>query len=340
MRAAVMKEFGAPLIIEDFPTPKVGAIDVLIKVRVCGLCYSDVKIWTGRASAKASLPHIMGHEIAGNVALLGENVSGLEVGDPVIVYLYDTCDKCLACKSGQDTFCPNMGPLLGFTRPGGFAEYVSIPSKNVFKIPKEMDMEEAALLPDAVLTPYHAIVDRAQVRFNETVMLLGMGGLALNGLQILKLMGARVIAVSRTQSKLDLAKKLGADVTINSSGLDLPAEVKKVTEGYGVDCAIDFVVNGLTLEQCIRSLKRGGRVVILGYSIEPLPLSTSHLVSAIGSVTSSRSGTRQNLRDIIQLASEEKIKSILSETYDLSEINTVLNRLSKGEITGRVALRI
>ncbi|MGI0080418.1 MAG: alcohol dehydrogenase catalytic domain-containing protein, partial [Nitrososphaerales archaeon] len=223
MKAAVMKAFGEPLVIEDFPTPKIGPTDVLVRVSACGLCYSDVKIWTGRASTKAPLPHIMGHEISGTVAACGENVSGFESGDHVTAYLYDTCDKCPACKSGQDTLCPNMGLLLGFTRHGGFAEYVSIPSKNVFKIPKDMNMEEAALLPDAVLTPYHAIVDRAKVRFNETVMLLGMGGLALNGVQILKLMGARVIAVSRTQSKLDLAKKLGADVIINSSGLDLTA---------------------------------------------------------------------------------------------------------------------
>ena len=340
MKAAVMKGFGEPLVVEEFPTPKIGPSDVLIKVSVCGLCYSDVKIWTGRASSKAPLPHIMGHEIAGTVDSFGENVSGFESGDRVIVYLYDTCDKCPACKSGEDTFCPNMGPLLGFTRHGGFAEYVSIPAKNVFKVPKELEMEEAALLPDAVLTPYHAIVDRAKVRFNETVMLLGMGGLALNAVQILKLMGARVIAVSRTPGKLDLAKKMGADVTINSSGVDLPAEVKKATGGYGVDCAIDFVVNGTTLEQCVRSLRRGGRAVMLGYSLEPVQLNTALLLSTIGSVQASRSGTRQNLRDIIRLSSEGKIKSVVSETCSLSEISTVLNRLSKGDVTGRVALRL
>ncbi|MGI0084206.1 MAG: alcohol dehydrogenase catalytic domain-containing protein [Nitrososphaerales archaeon] len=340
MKAAVMKVFGEPLVIEDFPTPKIGPTDVLVKVSACGLCYSDVKIWTGRSSAKALLPHIMGHEISGTVAACGENVSGLESGDHATVYVYDTCDRCPACKSGQDTFCPNMGPLLGFTRHGGFAEYVSIPSKNVFKIPKDMNMEEAALLPDAVLTPYHAIVDRAKVRFNETVMLLGMGGLALNGVQILKLMGARVIAVSRTQNKLDLAKKLGADVVINSSELDLPTEVKKATGGRGVDCAVDFVVNGSTLEQCVRSLRRGGRAIMLGYSLEPLQLNTSLLLSTIGSIQASRSGTRQNLRDIIKLASAGKLRSILSETRDNSEINTVLKRLSNGDVTGRVALRL
>ncbi len=326
--------------IEDFPMPKLGTNDVLIKVNICGVCYSDVKIWTGRSSVKPPLPHVMGHEIGGIIASLGQNVSGLEVGDRVIVYLYDTCDKCQACKSGRDNECPNMGPLLGFTRHGGFAEYVSIPSKNVFKIPKELPLEDAALLPDAVLTPYYGIVEKAKVQFGETVMLLGMGGLALCGVQILKLMGAKVIAVSRTQDKLDLAKKFGADYTITNSGIDLPSEVRKLTDGNGVDCAIDFVVNGTTLEQCVRSLRRGGRTLMLGYSTDPLPLNTSLLMGALGCVMSSRSGTRKNLRDIIRLAAEGKIRTVLTETYDLSSINTVLGRLAKNEISGRVAVSL
>jgi propanol-preferring alcohol dehydrogenase len=335
-----MREFGAPLRIEDYPAPKIGEDDVLIKVSVCGACYSDVKIWSGKASAKAPLPHIMGHEIGGTVSLFGQNVKGLEIGDRVIVYLYDTCGKCLACKTGRDNECPNMGPLLGFTRHGGLAEYVSIPSKNVFKIPDAMRIEDAAILPDAVLTPYFGIVEKAKVQFGETVMLLGMGGLALCAVQILKLMGARVIAVSRTEAKLDMARKFGADYTINNSGIDLPAEVKKLSDGLGVDCTVDFVVNGTTLEQCIRSLRRGGRALMLGYSTEPLPLNTSVLMGTLGSVMSSRSGTRKNLQDIIRLASEGKIKSVITETENLSEINSVLEKLANNEIIGRVALTI
>ncbi len=341
MKAAVMTQFDSPLVVkEDFPDPKVGPSDVLVKVGVCGACYSDVKIWKKRTAAPPDLPHILGHEIAGTVASFGEKVSGLRAGDRVIIYLYDTCDVCEECRTGNDNCCINQGPLLGFRRHGGFAEFVSVPSKNVFKVPDNLDLGEAALLTDAVITPYHALVDRAKVRFNETVMLMGMGGLALSGLQVAKLLGARVIAVSRTESKLDLARKLGADHTLRANSGELPAEVKKLTGGYGVDAAIDFVGSAETIDQCLRSMRRGGRTLTLSYSSEPIPLNTSLLMMQVGTLQSSRSGTRRNLRDIIRLASEGKIRSVITETYPLEELNTVLRKLSNGEIVGRAAIKI
>ncbi|MHB8566146.1 MAG: alcohol dehydrogenase catalytic domain-containing protein [Nitrososphaerales archaeon] len=340
MKAALVTQFSSPIKIEDFPDPQVGPLDVLVKVGVCGACYSDVKIWSKRTAVPPALPHIMGHEISGIVSSLGANVSGLKVGDRVIVYLYDTCDDCEACRKGEDNCCINQGPLLGFTRHGGFAEYVSIPSKNVFKIPDNLEMGEAALITDAVITPYHALIDRIKLRFNETVLLMGMGGLALSGLQIAKLLGARVIAVSRTDSKLEMSKKLGADHTLNANIADLPAEVKKLTGGNGADAAIDFVGTGKTIEQCLRSVRKGGRTLILSYSTEPIPINTSLLMMQIGTLQSSRGGTRQNLRDIIRLASEDKLTSVITETYPLSEINAVLQKLSNGEILGRAAIEI
>ena len=339
MKAAVMTRFSSPLEMQEVPEPKVGDNDVLVKVAICGVCYSDVKIWAGKSAIPPALPHILGHEIAGTVTSFGKNVEGLEIGENVIVYLYDTCGECRFCRKGKDNRCINMGPLLGFTRQGGFSEYVSIPSKNIFKIPKQIDLETAALLPDAIITPYHAIVDRAKVRFNETVMVLGIGGLALGGIQVLKLMGAHVIAVSRTRRKLEMSSKFGADIAIESTE-DLPAKVKKATEGYGVDCAIDFVSNSTTIDQCIRSMKKGGRTVLMGYNAEPTAINTAVLMNAVGSIISTRGGTRQNLRDIIQLAAEGKIKSVVTEAQPLEKANDVLNRLSIGEILGRAALKL
>jgi alcohol dehydrogenase, propanol-preferring len=335
-----MQEFGSPLKVTQMSEPQVKPSDVLVKVGICGMCYSDVKVWTGRSNIKPSLPHILGHEIAGTVEKTGEGVSGFKHGDRVIVYLYDTCDKCRACTSGRDNECLNQGPLIGFSRSGGFAEYVSVPSKNLFKIPDNLDLSSAAILTDSVLTPYHAIVDRAQVRLNETAMLIGMGGLALSGLQVLKLVGARIIAVSRTKAKLEMAKRLGADATINSTESDVVAEARRLTEGYGVDYVFDFVVNADTINQGIRATKRGGNVVLLGYAAEPVPISTGAMVQGLTSIHASRAGTRQNMRDIISLASEGKIKSTLTQTYELEEVNKAMQLLAAGDITGRIALRI
>jgi 2-desacetyl-2-hydroxyethyl bacteriochlorophyllide A dehydrogenase len=335
-----MYEYKSPLRVESVSDPQVGVNDVLIKVKVCGVCFSDVKIWTGKSPQRPTLPHILGHEVSGTVAGVGKNVSYLNEGDPVIAYLYDTCDKCMACKTGKDNHCMNMGPLLGFNRSGGFADYVSVPSKNVFRIPDNLDLTQAALLPDAVITPYHAIVEKAQVRFNETAMIVGMGGLGLNSLQILKLIGARVIAVSRTESKLDMAKKLGADQTVNSKSADLIEESKRATDGYGVDYVFDTVATAETIDQDIRSLKRGGKAVLLAYESEPTPIVTRNLMIGLASIQSTRGGTRQNLRDLIRLASEGKLKSIVTHEYSLDEANTALTKLSKGEVTGRVTLKL
>jgi D-arabinose 1-dehydrogenase-like Zn-dependent alcohol dehydrogenase len=177
----------------------------------------------------------------------------------------------------------------------------------------------------------------AQVRFNETAMLMGIGGLAMGGLQILKLIGAKVIAVSRTESKLEMAKKFGADITINSTKTDVAQEVKRLTDGHGVDHVFDFVTTPETLDQGVRSTRPGGKVVFLGYS-EPIPLNVGTI--RFISLTSSRNGTRQNLRDLISLASEGKLKSPVTRTYRLDEATEALTALSKGEVTGRVVLQI
>ncbi len=340
MRAALMNEYKSPLKIGDVPEPEIGENDVLIKVRVCGVCFSDVKIWSGKAPQRPALPHILGHEVSGTVAKVGGEVSSVGEGDRVIAYLYDTCDKCMACKTGKDNHCINMGPLLGFNRPGAFAEYVSVLSKNVFRIPDNLDMTQAALLPDAVITPYHAIVEKAQVRFDETAMIVGMGGLGLNCLQILKLLGARVFAVSRTESKLAMAKSLDADVTINSKSKEVIEETKRLTDGYGVDYVFDTVATAETIDQDLKSLKRGGKVVLLAYDSEPTPIVTRNLMLGLSSIQSTRGGTRQNLRDLIRLAANGKLKSIVTHEYPLDEVNTALTKLSQGDVTGRVTVKL
>ena len=337
MKAALFEQFGAPLIVKDVPMPKVGDDEVLVKVGACGICYTDVKIWKGIGALNAPLPHVLGHEIAGTVSELGRNVRGVQKGERVLVYLYETCGKCKYCQSGRENECINRVGYIGSNRWGGYEEYVSVRSDNVITIPENLSFEDAAPLADAGLTPYHAIVDRAQVKPGETALLVGMGGLALTGLQILKILGAKVIAVSRTQSKLDMAKELGADLIINTTKDDGVEAVKKFTDSYGVDYIFDFVGSAETVIRDSNYIRRSGKIFLLGYQPgnQMIPVQTVRGFLYIGG---SNAGTRKDLRELVRLASEGKLKSIVTKTYSLEEVNEALNLLAHGEVDGRLVL--
>lgn len=340
MKAALVTQFGSPLVVSEVKDPEIGKEDVLVNVKTCGMCYSDIKVWKGLLARKPSLPHILGHEIAGIVAKTGANVEGFKEGDKVVVYIHDPCGKCKACKLGNENYCIHAGPVVGMGRNGGFAEYVSVHSKNLFQISNDLDFVTASLLTDAFITPYHAIVRKAQVRFNDTVMLVGIGGLALCAIQVLKLMGVRVIAVSRTPSKLEMASNMGADIVINSTRSNVEEEVRRLTDGYGADFVFDFVSTSDLLEQDIHCVKRGGRIIMVGYQTSPFQFQPSLMGFNQVALEATRYGTRQDLQDLIRLASERKIKSVVTHTYPLEEINDGLVALSKSETVGRVAVTI
>lgn len=334
----MFEQLGAPLSVKDVPIPTIKDNQVLVNVGACGVCYTDVKIWKGTGLLLAPLPHVLGHEIAGTVTEIGRNVKGVQKRERVLVYVYDTCGYCEYCKNGEDNECVNRVGYVGSSRWGGYEEYVAIRSDNVVKIPDNLSFEDAAPLADAGITPYHAIVDRAKVRVNETALLVGMGGLALTGLQILKAAGARVIAVSRTQSKLDMAKQLGADLIINTTNDDGVEKVKSFTDGYGVDHVFDFVGSGESVVRDGKYVRRSGNVLLLGYQPgnQTIPVSTVRGFLYMGG---SNNGTRKDLRDVVRLASEGKIRSIVTKAYSLNQVNEALNLLANGEVTGRLVLK-
>jgi propanol-preferring alcohol dehydrogenase len=338
LKAALFDQFGAPLVVREVPMPEPADDQVLVKVGACGICYTDVKIWKGIGLLSAPLPHVLGHEIAGTVTGLGSNVNDVEKGERVVVYLYETCRKCKYCQSGRENECINRSGYIGSNRWGGYEEYVTVRSDNAIKIPDSLSFEDAAPLADAGLTPYHAIMDRAEVKHGDTALLVGMGGLALLGLQVLKLAGAKVIAVSRTQSKLEMAKELGADLTINTTNNDGLGAVKEFTGGYGVDHIFDFVASAETVIRDSKYIRRSGKIFLLGYQPgeQMIPVQTVRGFLYIGG---SNAGTRDDLRELVRLASERKLKSIVTKTYALEEVNTALNLLARGEVDGRLVLK-
>lgn len=340
MKAAIFEDFGSPLVVREIPTPKLGDREVLVKVATCGVCYSDVKVWKGLMGLVPGTPHVLGHEIAGTVAELGKNAVGVKVGDRVIVYMDDTCDQCIYCRAGRENECTKRGPLIGFARSGGYADFVQIRDVNAIKIPDNLNFDDAAPLADGALTPYHAIVDRAKVRLNQTAMLVGMGGLAMYGLQVLKLCGARVMAVSRSQSKLDMAAKFGAESVVNSKSQNVPAEAKKFGNGLGIDYVFDFVGNSETIRFDIDSARVGGQIFVVGYETGKVEVPVVRLLQTFASIEGTRAGTRKDLREILEFASRGMIKSTVSKSYSLDEANEALRLLASGEAEGRVILRV
>lgn len=341
MKAAIFESFGAALEVKEVPMPLLGDSEILVRISACGVCYSDVKVWKGMTMNVPRLPFILGHEIAGTVTQVGSKVlNGVREGDRVLLYLQDTCDKCIYCRTGKDNECIDRHWLVGFNKAGGYAEYISVPAKDAVKIPANLAFVDAAPLADAGMTPYHAIVDKAQVRINETAVLIGIGGLALIGLQILKVIGANVIAVSRTQSKLDKARELGADLVVNSTAEDAVAAVRKFTGGLGADYVFDFVGSSETLSMDWNFVKREGKVLIPGFQEGGVQVSTLQINTAFANIVGTRAGTRQNVRDLVQLASKGKIKSIVTKTYPLEGANAALNSLAHGAIEGRQVLEI
>jgi alcohol dehydrogenase, propanol-preferring len=334
----MFEQLGAPLIVKDVPIPVIGDDQVLIRVGACGVCYTDVKIWKGTGLLFAPLPHVLGHEIAGTVTEIGRSVKGVKKGERILVYVYDTCGYCDYCKTGRDNECVNRVGYVGSSRWGGYEEYVAIRSDNLVRLPENLSFEDAAPLADAGITPYHAIVDRAKVRVNETALLVGMGGLALTALQILKAAGVKVVAVSRTQSKLEMAKSLGADLTINTTGDDGLDAVKSFTNGYGVDHVFDFVGSGESIVRDGKYIRRSGNVLLLGYQPgnQMIPVQTVRGFLYMGG---SNNGTRKDLRDVVSLAAEGKIKSIVTKAYSLEQANEALNLLARGQVNGRLVLK-
>jgi D-arabinose 1-dehydrogenase-like Zn-dependent alcohol dehydrogenase len=234
----VLDRFGGPMTWRDVPDPKPGPREVLVGVRANALCATDLKISDGAVSS-VTLPHILGHEAAGEVVEIGEGVEGLEPGTHVTVYPTLGCGVCEACRTGRENLC-QRAPRTGFERDGGLSEYLLIPDRNAVRIDRAVPLEEAAILPDAVATAYHALVHRAKVRVGETVVVVGVGGLGIHAVQVARLIGARVIAADLAPEKLQAAEKFGAEV-VNSGREELPARVKALTGGLGAEVVAECV---------------------------------------------------------------------------------------------------
>ncbi|MDR3231586.1 MAG: alcohol dehydrogenase catalytic domain-containing protein [Synergistaceae bacterium] len=336
MKAAVLREFHRPLSLEEREIPSPGDGEVLVKVRASGLCVSDLHIQDGMI-ASTPLPHVPGHETAGEVAALGENVRNFSVGDHVIVGIDVTCGECRFCRTGRGNLCKNL-KRTGFELDGGHAEYVTARREQLFKIDHAVPFAEACIIPDAVACMYHAIKAQAGVRAGDRALILGAGGLGMQGIRILKYFGAETWCTSRQKAKLDLARSLGADHALDSTAATLVAEIERMTDGEMCDVVFDNIGIASSVQTSLGLIRPGGKVVVVGYNDPAFTVGYQDLVIREKEVIGIRGSTRQEIAEVVRLAERGKIKPFVWRTIPFEEINEGLNALRKGESMGRTVV--
>jgi len=291
MRALLLSEY-TKLSVVEMPTPKIGDDDVLVRVRACGICGSDIHGYDGSTGRRIP-PLVMGHEAAGVIERVGQHVRGLAVGDRVSFDSTVSCGTCDFCRRGQINLCDNrtvLGVSCGdYRRHGAFAEYVAVPGRIVYKLPDGVSFEQAALL-ESVSIAVHA-VNRHAPKPGDVVVVMGAGMIGILLIQVLKAKGTTaVIAVDIDPQKLALARRIGATDALNATDIDVPAAVRQLTGGRGADVSFEVVGHSATVVSAIRSLRKGGTVVLVG-NLSPnveLPLQdvVSREISVLGSCAS------------------------------------------------------
>lgn len=349
MKAAVLYEVRQPLKIEDLHVPDVGDDDVMIKVVACGVCHTDLKVIEGRN--RFTPPTILGHEVAGLVEQIGARSGDFKIGDRVIIGMRYKCGRCRYCLSARENLCerrpapPTLTKLDGEVvhrwNVGGFAEYVSVPSYMVFKIPDGIPMEEASVVGCRVTTAYHAVKHRARLQPGDSALVIGCGGIGLSTVQFLSRFGADpIIAVDIVEEKLAAAKQFGATHMIHAAQEDPVQAVVELTGG-GVDKSFEAIGNPKTADQIVQATRPGGTATIIGgLGSGPFTLSSGRFVTREITITGVSSRRATDVEEVFQMAARGRIdlKSLITKRYRYDEINQALADLEQGKLRMGVSL--
>jgi len=335
MKAAVVTEFNQPLQIKDVDIPKVSAGKVLVKMIATGVCHTDLHAMHGDWPIKPSLPFIPGHEGVGEVVEIGEGITHLKVGDKVgIPWLYSACGHCDHCYAGWETLCKEQ-QNSGYSVNGSFAEYCLADGEQVGVIPDGVDLLEIAPILCAGVTVYKGL-KMTEAKTGDWVAISGIGGLGHVAVQYAKTMGFNVVAIDVDDSKLALAKELGADVGINALKVDVKEEVLKAT-GEGCHGVLVTAVSPKAFEQAVSIIRRGGTMVLNGLPPGKFDLSIFDMVLDGITVRGSIVGTRLDLKEALDIAARGKVKAHIS-VEPLENINDIFDRMEQGKIDGRIVI--
>ncbi|MGA7080392.1 MAG: zinc-dependent alcohol dehydrogenase [Terriglobales bacterium] len=338
MRAAVLHEFKAPLSLEDVPRPAIAADEVLIEVEVCGVCHSDLHVADGDWTQLAGIvkkPLILGHEIVGRVVERGAGVENVQTGDRVgVPWIHWTCGKCEFCREGNENLCVQQR-ITGVMVDGGYAEFAKAPASHVVNIPEQLPSEQAAPLLCAGVTVHRAL-KQAHIRAGQRLAVFGVGGLGHIAIQIALAAGAEVTAIDISEEKLALATALGAIRTLNAATGNV---IKELRRSGGAHVALVTSAAKSAYDMAFYCVRPTGTLLVVGLPAKDISFPPILMAAGEIQIKASAVGTREDLREVLAMGAAGSVRCQVT-TRPLIEVQEVLGQLSRGEVSGRIALRL
>jgi D-arabinose 1-dehydrogenase-like Zn-dependent alcohol dehydrogenase len=340
MQAAVLKEIGQPLSVEDVPEPVPGPGEALVQTRTCGICRTDLHIQDGLAYVP-HLPHIPGHEPAGVVVAVGRDVEGLPIGQAVVPYLFVWQGDCRYTRSGQHAQATHLGGILGVTLPGGFAQFFKAPARNLLPLPAGVPFDVGGLTSCAVITAVHAF-RKANLHALDTAMVLGAGGIGMILVQLLRAHGVPTAVMDRTPASLATALQGGAELAVSP---DDPTAVEQVRAFAGagrdgVDCVFELVGRAATMKTAAAVAGRGGQIIVIGEEAEFPAIDTITLAQRELRIVGSRNGGLQDALDALDLLARGVLCPVIAGRFPLERINEAFAFVRSGQAQGRAIITV
>jgi NADPH:quinone reductase-like Zn-dependent oxidoreductase len=340
VRAAVFDRHGGPEVIElrDMPPPTARADEVVVDVKACGINHLDLWVRAGLPGLAIAMPHILGNDIVGVVHAVGDSVRHVNPGDRVLLLPTLSCGVCPACMAGDDNLCREYD-VLGRQRNGGYAEQVAAPAVNCLPFPENLSWEAAAAVPLVFLTAWHMLIGRARLRPGENVLVIGASsGVGSAAVQIAKMVGARVIATAGSAAKLERARVLGADETIDHATQDVGAAARRLTGKKGVEVVFEHV-GGPVFERAVAALARNGRLVTCGNTLGGVAqLDLNLLFGRHLTLLGSWMGRRSELVEVLRFIGDGRLVPVVDTVMPLAEAARAHERIEARDVFGKIVL--
>jgi acryloyl-coenzyme A reductase len=340
MNAVVLHAFGSPenLRLESVPEPRPASGEILLRVHACGVCHHDLINRRGNLP-RTQVPAILGHEAAGEVVEVGAGVTGWSIGDRAATLQRLSCGRCPSCLAGRNSLCRNDARFFGEEIPGGYATYLAAPVAGLGRVPLDLSWEAAATTCCTTGTAVHVVRTRGQVCPEETVLVTGAsGGVGLQAVQLARLDGARVIAVTSSRSKVEVLQAAGAHEVVVSPDLDFSAEVRRVTGGAGANVAIE-IVGSKALPHTLRCMASGGRVVVVGnLDTGVVNLNPGLVIVKELEILGAYATTRPELDEALALLRNGDIRPYVAEVLPLAQAARAHDLLEHRKVAGRLVL--
>jgi D-arabinose 1-dehydrogenase-like Zn-dependent alcohol dehydrogenase len=342
-------EWGKPLVSRQRDTPQPKGTEVLVKLKYCGVCHSDVHIRDGyfdlgggkrlsMTDRGMRLPATLGHEPFGTVIAAGPEAGDVPIGADRLVYPWTGCGGCLRCQGGLDNYCM-AAKMIGIQRPGGYADHLIVPHVRYLIDASGIDPVWAATLSCSGLSTYSAVSKLKPIPRDEWIAVMGAGGLGLSAIGMLRALGhERIVAVDIDAAKLKVAESAGVAATLNGRDSDAASRLKELANSalYG---AVDFVGSADTANLALDALRKGGKLILVGLFGGEIPLSVARTILRAVTIQGSHLGSIDELKAVVGLARGGKIKPIPTQTRPLSQVSRTLDELKKGEVVGRVVVQ-